>query len=155
MSKTTPLSEVLKGAQKATFFASTDRVLAFDSNGAQMQLDPLALDVFITFGYSFKYFYYKRANTISLATWKNWLQKDSDNWSQKNVATDCNLFIVGSVSTEGAPIMMYNIITSINSSNIYVIPILLKTPTEWIWNTKTDVAAVLAAILPSTLEGGG
>ena len=43
MSASTPLKDVLKGAREVTSLASTDRVLAFDSNGDPSKISPARL----------------------------------------------------------------------------------------------------------------
>ena len=151
--ETTLLKDVFKSLQTVTSLTDSENIVVADSGGSIEKLNVYALDVFVTLGHWFRPCFYNRANTVSLNTWKTWVSKESDNWSYK-VASDRNLFVVRSVSVDGMPVVLYNVITAIAGSRVDVIPILLKTSSEWIWNSKVDVAAVLASILPDTLGGG-
>lgn len=150
---TTPLKDVFKSLQTVTSLTASENIVVADSGGSLEKLNVYALDVFVTLGHWFRPCFYNRVNTVPLNTWKTWVSKESDNWSYK-VASDCNLFVVRSVSVDGMPVVLYNVITAIDGLRVDVIPILLKTSSEWIWNSKVDVAAVLASILPDTLGGG-
>ena len=155
MSETRSLNDKLKAAQEVASLSSTGRVLVANSAGDMQKLDVYALDVFFTLGHWYNPVFYTRTAAVPLQTWIKWVSTPSDIWTSARNTAGKDILVVRSVSSDGMPVVLYNVITSVDGSSTNTIPILLKAGTEWIWNPYVDVDAVLASISPDTLRGGG